>query len=216
MVGEGNHMRTILWSVGLCLFLMLAFPDSVLAQETAPEIADDAEVPGFFVQQRWSAYVVGIGIGILSWLTFLLSNKALGISTSYVRTFGMLEKVFRGTKIDQMRYFKKYAPKIDWGWMLVVGVLIGAFLSAVTSGDFRWERVPPIWQDRVGDSTVVRWLVALVGGIVMGIGARWAGGCTSGHGISGTLQLAVSSWLAAICFFVGGVATAMLLFHVLA
>ena len=45
--------------------------------------------------------------------------------------------------------------------------------------------------------------------------ARWAGGCTSGHGISGTLQLAVSSWIAAGCFFIGGIATAMLIFKVL-
>ncbi|MCR3883022.1 MAG: YeeE/YedE family protein [Methanothrix sp.] len=44
------------------------------------------------------------------------------------------------------------------------------------------------------------------------MGARWAGGCTSGHGISGTLQLAASSWVAVIAFFVGGVATAMVLF----
>jgi uncharacterized membrane protein YedE/YeeE len=57
-----------------------------------------------------------------------------------------------------------------------------------------------------------RWIVAFIGGIVMGIGARWANGCTSGHGISGTLQLAVSSWLAAICFFIGGIVTAMLIY----
>ena len=50
-------------------------------------------------------------------------------------------------------------------------------------------------------------------GIVIAIGSRWAGGCTSGHGISGTLQLAVSSWLAAVCFFVGGIATALLLYR---
>ncbi len=57
-----------------------------------------------------------------------------------------------------------------------------------------------------------RWIVAFIGGIVMGIGARWANGCTSGHGISGTLQLAVSSWLAAICFFIGGIVTAILIY----
>jgi hypothetical protein len=47
------------------------------------------------------------------------------------------------------------------------------------------------------------------------MGARWAGGCTSGHGISGTLQLAVSSWLAAAAFFAGGIITAIFLFRVL-
>ena len=63
---------------------------------------------------------------------------------------------------------------------------------------------------------VAVWVVALAGGFLMGFGSRWAGGCTSGHGISGTLQMAVSSWLAAICFFVGGVAAAMLMFRVFA
>jgi hypothetical protein len=50
----------------------------------------------------------------------------------------------------------------------------------------------------------------------LGLGARWAGGCTSGHGISGTLQLAVSSWVAAGCFFAGGILTAKLIFKVIA
>ena len=163
--------------------------------------------------EQWSPYICGAGIGVLSWLTFLLSNKALGISTAYVRTSGMLEKAVRGTRIDKMPYFQKYPPKVDWEWMLVAGVVIGAFLSAVTSGDFRWETVPSLWLERMGDSAVARWLVALVGGIVMSIGARWARGCTSGHGISGTLQLAVSSWLAVICFFIGGVITAMTIYY---
>ncbi|NLG27672.1 MAG: YeeE/YedE family protein, partial [Chloroflexi bacterium] len=55
-------------------------------------------------------------------------------------------------------------------------------------------------------------VVALVGGVFLGLGARWADGCTSGHGISGTLQLAVSSWISAICFFIGGIVTAYILF----
>jgi hypothetical protein len=49
--------------------------------------------------------------------------------------------------------------------------------------------------------------------MILGIGARWAGGCTSGHGISGTLQLAVSSWLATLSFFIGGILTAMILYR---
>jgi uncharacterized membrane protein YedE/YeeE len=57
-----------------------------------------------------------------------------------------------------------------------------------------------------------RWIFAFIGGIVTGIGARWANGCTSGHGISGTLQRAVSSWLATICFFIGRIVTAMLIY----
>ena len=50
----------------------------------------------------------------------------------------------------------------------------------------------------------------------IGFGARWARGCTSGHGLSGTMQLAVSSWLAVACFFIGGTITAMFFFRVFA
>jgi uncharacterized membrane protein YedE/YeeE len=98
--------------------------------------------------------------------------------------------------------------------MLVVGVFIGALLSAELSGQFQGQWVPTKWAETFGTTPFVRWIVALIGGTIMGIGARWAGGCTSGHGISGTLQLAVSSWLAVICFFIGGVVTAMLIFRI--
>ncbi len=164
---------------------------------------------------RWSPYMVGIGIGILSWFAFLLSDKPIGCSTAYARTSGMLERLVRGDRVLKKEYYQKFAPVVDWEWMLVVGVVIGAFISAWLSGAFHVLWVPSTWAASFGTSPVLRWLVALIGGVLMGLGARWAGGCTSGHGISGTLQLAVSSWLAAICFFIGGIAAAMLIFHVL-
>jgi uncharacterized membrane protein YedE/YeeE len=162
---------------------------------------------------RWSPYAVGIGIGILSWLAFILSDKPIGCSTAYARTSGMIERWFRGKKVEEKAYYRKFAPTIDWEWMLVAGVFVGAFLSALISGQLRFEWVPATWALAFGNTPVTRWIVALIGGIAMGIGARWAGGCTSGHGISGTLQLAVGSWLAVICFFIGGIATAMILFR---
>ena len=56
-------------------------------------------------------------------------------------------------------------------------------------------------------------IAAFVGGIIILYGARLAGGCTSGHGISGTLQLAVSSWVFFISMFGTGIATAALMFR---
>ncbi len=164
---------------------------------------------------RWSPYVAGAGIGILSCLAFLLSDKPIGCSTAFARTSGMIEGVFGGAKTGEKPYYKKFAPVIDWEWMLVLGIFIGAFLSAKLSGQFRFSWVPAMWEHAAGSSPLIRWLVALAGGIIMGFGARWAGGCTSGHGISGTMQLALSSWIAAVCFFIGGIATAMLIFRVL-
>ena len=163
--------------------------------------------------KQWSPYVVGTGIGVLSWLAFLLSDKPIGCSTAFSRTSGMIEKLFRGGAVAEKTYYKKFTPSIDWEWMLLVGVLVGAFFSAQLSGQFQAAWVPAKWASAFGDGAGLRWIVSLMGGILIGIGARWAGGCTSGHGISGTLQLAVSSWLAALSFFVGGIATAMIIYR---
>lgn len=160
----------------------------------------------------WSPYLVGAGIGILNILAFLLSDKAIGCSTAYSRTSGMIERAVFGPKVSEKAYYRKFEPVVDWEVMLVAGIVIGSFLSATLSGEFQLETVPALWADRFGPDPVLRIAAAFVGGVLVGLGARWAGGCTSGHGISGTLQLAASSWLAVICFFVGGVATAMILF----
>jgi uncharacterized membrane protein YedE/YeeE len=169
----------------------------------------------WLTMERWSPYAVGAGIGVLSWLAFLLSDKPIGCSTAFARTSGMIEKAFRGAGVDEKPYYRQFAPVIDWEWMLVLGIVLGALLSSLLSGGFGLAWVPPLWREAAGDSGLLRWGVALAGGVLMGIGARWAGGCTSGHGISGTLQLATSSWLAVVCFFAGGIATAMLIYRVL-
>jgi uncharacterized membrane protein YedE/YeeE len=162
--------------------------------------------------ERWSPYIAGTGIGLLSCLSFVLSDKPMGCSTAFSRTSGMIERLFRGGIVGEKAYYKRFTPSIDWEWMLVVGIFVGAFLSAQASGQFHWSWVPNLWAKVFGGAPSVRWIVSLAGGIVMGIGARWAGGCTAGHGISGTLQLAVSSWLAAISFFVSGILTAMIIY----
>jgi uncharacterized membrane protein YedE/YeeE len=170
---------------------------------------------GWFTAARWSPYVVGAAIGALDCLAFVLSDRPLACSTAFARTSGMIEGAVRGARVAEKPYYRKFTPTIDWQWMLVVGIVIGAFVSAVASGEFRLVWVPGAWRSAFGPSRAVRMGAALAGGVALGLGARWAGGCTSGHGISGTMQLAVSSWVAAACFFAGGIATAMLLFRVI-
>ncbi len=160
----------------------------------------------------WSPYVVGIGIGILIWLGFIFSNKAIGCSTAYARTSGMAERAVRGKKVEEKPYYKKFVPEIDWEWMLVLGIVVGSLISSLLSGSFRLETVPLIWQNTFGSSQILRFIGALIGGLLLGFGARMAGGCTSGHGLSGTSQLSVGSWLAFIFFFIGGISTALLLY----
>ena len=174
-------------------------------------------IASIFTDPRWSPYAAGIGIGLLSWLSFLISGKPIATSTSFAQTGGMIEDFITGGNAQHRPYYKKIKLKINWQWMLVVGVVIGSFLSAIISGDLQFGVwVPSLWASAFGDSAVLRVLVALAGGIILGFGARFAGGCTSGHGISGTLQLAVSSWVSAIFFFIGGIITAHIIYFVIA
>ena len=103
---------------------------------------------------------------------------------------------------------------VEWEVMLLAGILVGALLAAWSGGQLTGEWLPPLWQARFGaDSHALRIATAFGGGALMAFGARLAGGCTSGHGISGTLQLSVGSWIAVLCFFIGGMAVAMPLFR---
>lgn len=174
-------------------------------------------VTSILTETFWSPYAVGMGIGLLSWLSFLISGKPIATSTTFARIGGMIEQLFNEKNENQRSYYKKIKLEINWQWMLVMGVVLGAFISAIISGDFQvgvW--VPSIWSSAFGDSKLLRVFVAVIGGIILGYGARFAGGCTSGHGISGTLQLAVSSWISVIFFFIGGVFTAHIIYNIIA
>ncbi|MBN1825072.1 MAG: YeeE/YedE family protein [Candidatus Eisenbacteria bacterium] len=165
-----------------------------------------------FLLARWSPYAVGAGIGVLSWIAFLLSDKAIGCSTPFARASGAIEALFRGDRARLRPYYLEVKPSFGWDGALVIGALAGAAISSLLSGSFRLEWVPPRWEAFFGGSAWARWAAALTGGVLMGFGSRWANGCTSGHGISGTLQLALSGWVAVAAFFAGGVAAAFLLF----
>jgi uncharacterized membrane protein YedE/YeeE len=96
--------------------------------------------------------------------------------------------------------------------MLVVGLFLGAWGAARLAVRREAEHVPELWRWRFGPSRARRYLWALVGGIVVAFGARMAGGCTSGHGVSGGLQLAISSWVFIAAMFLSGIMTAFALF----
>ena len=163
----------------------------------------------------WSPYLVGALIGVLSMFTFYFSNKPLGASTAYARVAGLVGRLVARRHTDSLEYYaEKKPPKIGWEVMLVVGIVVGALLAAWTGGEITARWLPPMWVDRFGESVWLRLAVAFCGGGLMAFGARMANGCTSGHGISGALQLSVGSWIALLGFFVGGVIAAMLLFYV--
>ena len=104
--------------------------------------------------------------------------------------------------------------KIDWQFMLVIGIAIGSFISSITNRTFKIEFIPPIWKERFGNSIIKRAIFAFIGGAIAIYGARLADGCPSGHGLSGLMQLSVSSFVALFLFFLFGALTARVMYVV--
>lgn len=164
---------------------------------------------------RWNPYLVGALIGVLSLLTFSIADKPIGMSTGIAQASGACALPFVGGEgVAANTYWaKKAIPQWDYGSLFVVGSFLGALLSALMSGSFKITTVPEVWRERFGPSVAKRMVAAFLGGIVILYGARLADGCTSGHGISGSLQLAVSSWTFFLVMFASGIATAFVLFR---
>jgi uncharacterized protein len=150
----------------------------------------------------WSPYLAGGLIGVLTWFTFSLSDKPIGASSAYATLTGILGKKIAPKHTMALKYYQENPPKLNWELIFVVFVIVGSFLAAWSGGEFDFKWVPELWALRHSPEAYAP--LAFLGGVFMSFGARLAGGCTSGHGISGTLQLALSSWITLLCFFIGG------------
>ncbi len=172
---------------------------------------------GLLSMKSWSPYAVGVGIGMLSWFAFATAGQPLGVSTAFEHSAALALKAAAPAAEESNEYFAKKAeegkpPKIGWEWMLVLGAFLGAALSAWLSGDGRTTSVPEAWRERFGGGALPRLAAAFFAGALMMLGARMASGCTSGHGISGNLQLAVSSLVFTATFFAAAIATSFALY----
>ncbi|MCB9831827.1 MAG: YeeE/YedE family protein [Planctomycetes bacterium] len=168
-----------------------------------------------FKKARWSPYLVGTLLGVLSWITFYFMEKALGTSTTMVKVAGLAEGVVSESHVRNNDYMAKHlvgTPAIDWQFALVLTMGFGAFIAARLARSRFSETVPEVWAARFGPSKAKRYIGAFLGGAILLFGARLAGGCTSGHGISGSLQLALSSWTFLLSMFAAGTAAAFLIY----
>ena len=155
------------------------------------------------------SYLVGAGIGVLSWVVFAVVNAPIGITTALSEVSGAAAVPLIGAEaVAANPYWAKTVPAWDYGTLFLVGTFLGALISSISEKTFKWELVPATWEERFGGRIAPRFLAAFLGGVLAMFGARLAGGCTSGHGISGSLQLAVSSWTFFIVMFISGVITA--------
>jgi hypothetical protein len=149
---------------------------------------------------------------VLSWLAgglllaavllfSVFTVKPLGVSTQYVRAVGGAAALARPDIETENAYLQKTKVTFGYSEMLVLGIPIGALLAALATGRWRRRAVPEVWASRFGTSRGLRFAGAAAGGFLLLFGARLAGGCTSGHILSGVSQLAVSSILFACSAF---------------
>lgn len=161
----------------------------------------------------WSPYLIGAAIGVLSWAAFAIVKEPLGITTGLSRAAAPVAGlIFGSDAVARNPYWSSMPFAWDYGVLFLGGVVAGSFVSALASGSFRFEAVPRFWRARFGGSATKRWSVAFLSGAAMMFGARLAGGCTSGHGLSGTMQLALSSWVFIVVVFASALIGSRLVF----
>lgn len=167
--------------------------------------------------KRWNPYLSGGLAGLLLILSVALAGQYFGASTTFARGAAAIEQAV-GVDTTRYEYFTtkdgKYGASAlpNWQLLFVLGIALGGLGASLASGTFEIKRVPDMWAARFGDRPLWRNLAAFAGGAILIVGARLAGGCPSGHGLSGLSQLAVSGFVALAFFFGGGWITERLLY----
>lgn len=140
-------------------------------------------------EKPWHPFVTALLIGVIAIAAYPLSfatgrESGLGITTP---------------SADIVAYLVTGDTEYGWNWgvLLVLGLLVGSYIAAKGAGEFKI---------RVPDATTT--LRSVIGGLLMGVGAAWAGGCTIGNAMVQTAQFSYAGWLSLIFIFLGvGVGT---------
>jgi len=172
---------------------------------THASTAPIAERPAALQPPRWA--VLGVLFGLLGAASIALFGP-IGVSGTYPRAIGSVLRVAAPEYAAANPYLVKMGTVVTPETMLVIGLLIGGFVSA-RLGRQKAAAVSFVHARETSDRG--RYVDAFVGGFLILFGARLAGGCTSGHIISGMTQLAVSSTIFAAAVFAGGMGAARLL-----
>lgn len=150
--------------------------------------------------KSWSWWQGGIALGVLSALSMVLL-KPMGTSTVYPSSIAIALKPFFPDFVANNAYFKTIPLSVGWEHLLVLGIPVGAYiayrLTRSTGASVPANKVSPA--------------LAFLGGFLVLFGARMAGGCTTGHILSGMTQLSVSGFLFAAAVFAGGIPVALML-----
>ena len=152
----------------------------------------------------WNPYFGGFLLGILIIFTFYLTGRGLGASGAMKSTVVTIVDVVAPTHAENNAYYSKFisedkSPMNTWLVFEAIGILIGAFISGGISGRIGWrvQHSPKI-------TSLRRLAFALGGGVLFGLGAQIARGCTSGAGLSGMAVLSTGGFLTVITIFGSG------------
>ena len=153
----------------------------------------------------WALY--GILFGLVGAASIVLWGP-IGVSGTYPRFIGAILHLVDPAYVESNPYLVKMGSLLKPETFLVVGLLIGGFIGARANR----EHAPACEMIHSGETTTTkRYRDAFIGGFLIIVGARIAGGCTSGHIISGMTQLSVSGFIFAAGVFATGIGTAKLL-----
>ena len=175
-----------------------------------------------FLDRQWNWLTAGIALGAVFFIAVMLV-KPVGVSTQFVILDGVAWNMFSddiivGDKTAKSgytssnaylnksggKYAKNVAHPLNYSFIFVLAMIAGGFIASRLSdppmgkGD---RAAPKVWRDRFGDSPGKRYAYAFIGGAVGLFGARLAGGCTSGHMMSGMMQTSLSGYLFAMGTF---------------
>lgn len=156
-------------------------------------------------------YLAGILLGIVLFASFFITGNGLGASGGLNRMLVYVEDLVAPGHVNRTPYLLAMAggdvnPLDSWIVVITVGVVLGGLVSGWRNGRLKVETVhgPKI-------TPKMRWMMAFIGGSLMGYGARFARGCTSGQALSGGAVLSVGSWAFMMAVFAGAYALAYFL-----
>jgi uncharacterized membrane protein YedE/YeeE len=149
------------------------------------------------VDYKW--LYAGIALAILNAVVFLsaIANRPIGVSTAYP----YISDLFTGTTRDN--YFLKIQEPGHWEMLFLIGAFISGIVISILRKEFKITIIHSNWRKYKGNSVSNRLIWSFIGGFILIIGARMAGGCTSGHILSGGMQLSLSSLVFAVFVFAG-------------
>jgi uncharacterized membrane protein YedE/YeeE len=156
----------------------------------------------------WNPYFGGFLLGILILFTFYISGRGLGASGAMKSSVVTIVDIVSPTHAENSAYYSKFISEDkssmnNWLVLEALGVLIGAFISGGLTGRISWriQHSPKISSKR-------RLIFALGGGILFGLGAQIARGCTSGAALSGMAVISSGGFITMLAIFGTGYAVA--------